>query len=54
MAPVAKLLVEPAEVRLDKTLASQNHSVGEVPNPTKQALRQRNFPNLPFNDTLSK
>ena len=53
MAPVAELLLEPAEVGLDKALASQNHSVSEVPNPTKQALGQRNFPILLFNDTLS-
>ena len=53
MAPVAKLLLEPAKVRLDKALASKNHSVSEVSNPTKQALGQRKFPILLFNDTLS-
>ena len=52
-APVAELLLEPAKVRLDKVLASQDHSVGEVPNPTKQTLGQRDFPILLFNDTLS-
>jgi hypothetical protein len=34
-------------------LASQDHPIGEVPNPTRQALGQRNFPILLFNDTLS-
>ena len=32
VVPVAELLLEPGEVRLDKGLASQDHSVGEVPN----------------------
>ena len=53
MAPVAKPLFESAKVRLDKGLASQDHPVGEVPHPTKQALGQRKFPILLFNDTLS-
>src|SRR6516164_563112 len=53
VAPVAELLLEPGEVRLDKVLASKDHPVGEVSNPTKQALGQRNFPILLFNDTLS-
>jgi hypothetical protein len=53
VAPVAKLLLEPAKVRLDKALAAKNHSIGEVSNPTKQALGQRKFPMLLFNDTLS-
>jgi hypothetical protein len=34
-------------------LASQDHPIGEVPNPTKQALGQGDFPILLFNDTLS-
>jgi hypothetical protein len=34
-------------------LASKDDPVGEVPNPTKQALGQRNFPILLFNDMLS-
>src|ERR1700751_2976484 len=33
--------------------ASQDDPVGEVPDPTKQALGQRDFPILLFNDTLS-
>jgi hypothetical protein len=33
-------------------LASQDDPVGEVPNPTEQALGQRKFPILLFNDTL--
>ena len=53
VAPVAELLLEPGEVRLDKVLASKDHPVGEVSNPTKQALGQRDFPILLFNDTLS-
>src|SRR6516164_3486790 len=53
VAPVANLLHEPVKVRLDKALASQDHSIGEVPDPTKQALGQRKFPILLFNDTLN-
>jgi hypothetical protein len=53
VAPVAKPLFESAKVRLDKALASENHPVAEVPNPTKQALGQRKFPILLFNDKLS-
>src|SRR6516162_6834043 len=53
VAPVAELLLEPGEVRLDKVLASKDHPIGEVSNPTKQALGQRKFPILLFNDTLS-
>src|SRR4029077_17237197 len=34
-------------------LASQDDPVSEVPDPTKQALGQRDFPILLFNDTLS-
>src|SRR4029077_12775686 len=34
-------------------LASQDDPVSEVPDPTKQALGQRKFPILLFNDTLS-
>src|SRR5262249_1297445 len=33
--------------------ASQDHPVGEIPNPAKQALGQRKFPILLFNDMLS-
>src|SRR6516164_4316319 len=53
VAPVAELLLEPGEVRLDKVLASKDHPVGEVSDPTKQALGQRKFPILLFNDTLN-
>ena len=34
-------------------MASKNHPIGEIPNPAKQTLGQRNFPILFFNDTLS-
>jgi len=53
VAFIAEFLLEPAEVCLDKALASKNHPVREVPNPTKQALGQSNFPILLFKDTLS-